>query len=409
MFKKVNSNKNGVIEYSIDSVEDLDKLPRKETDNTVYATLNKNGKRLIYLYSKAVKDYILINGDLEEINKEINNINEQLDNIANNTLQTKTLKGYAIQFTQNSDFDVTMLRTDLLNKIKEIGVKNINVNLVVRYIVENVEGKNVTVGELITDRFTKIKVKEFCDFLRNLGFEVSIKFQINQESGNIDYMQKNQYNITLSDRIKFFNDYKNFMIDIVSYIPYLTHVAVANEIKALTYGDTYKNQWSHIIEELRSVTEGKIIYSPLEDEFFEDTNPLAEMCDYICLNYYPNSGDRYKQYKAYPCDLFTKELYKMEKTFNKLSKKYNKKIIVTEIGIMPYDYVHIQTRAHGLKDDAVRNNDVQTEFYKAIMGFFNNLEVCEGIILWGCSPQIVDNGFNIITNPAENIVKEYWR
>ena len=41
MFKKVNSNKNGVIEYAIDNVEDLDKLPRKETDNTVYATLNK--------------------------------------------------------------------------------------------------------------------------------------------------------------------------------------------------------------------------------------------------------------------------------------------------------------------------------------------------------------------------------
>lgn len=81
MFKKVNSNKNGVIEYSIDNVEDLDKLPRKETDNTVYAVLNKNGKRLIYLYSKEAKDYILINGDLEEINKEIDFINEQLDNI----------------------------------------------------------------------------------------------------------------------------------------------------------------------------------------------------------------------------------------------------------------------------------------------------------------------------------------
>ena len=58
MFKKVNSNKNGVIEYTIDSIEDLDILPRKETDNTVYAVLNKDGKRLVYLYSKAEKDYI---------------------------------------------------------------------------------------------------------------------------------------------------------------------------------------------------------------------------------------------------------------------------------------------------------------------------------------------------------------
>ena len=81
MIKKVNRNKLGVIEYSITSEEDLEKLPRKETDNTVYAILNKNGKRLIYLYSKELKDYILINGDLEGINVELENINEQLDNI----------------------------------------------------------------------------------------------------------------------------------------------------------------------------------------------------------------------------------------------------------------------------------------------------------------------------------------
>lgn len=81
MVRKINSNKFGVIEYAIDTEEDLEKLPRKETDNTVYAILSKNGKRLIYLYSKELKDYILINGDLEGINVELENINEQLDNI----------------------------------------------------------------------------------------------------------------------------------------------------------------------------------------------------------------------------------------------------------------------------------------------------------------------------------------
>ena len=63
MVRKINSNKFGVIEYAIDTEEDLEKLPRKETDNTVYAILNKNGKRLVYLYSKELKDYILLNGD----------------------------------------------------------------------------------------------------------------------------------------------------------------------------------------------------------------------------------------------------------------------------------------------------------------------------------------------------------
>lgn len=91
MIRKINSNKNGVIEYAIDNIEDLNKLPRKETDNTVYAILDKNGKRLVYLYSKAEKDYILINGDLEEINKEIKDISEQLDNIENVILPDRAI------------------------------------------------------------------------------------------------------------------------------------------------------------------------------------------------------------------------------------------------------------------------------------------------------------------------------
>ena len=79
MFRRVNNNKFGVIEYAIDSEEDLLDLPREDTNNAVYAILRKDGKKLVYLYSKEIKDYILINGDLEEINVKIENINEQLD------------------------------------------------------------------------------------------------------------------------------------------------------------------------------------------------------------------------------------------------------------------------------------------------------------------------------------------
>ena len=59
MIKKVNRNKLGVIEYSITSEEDLEKLPKGDTDNTVYA-VDDNNK--VYLYSKKANDYILING-----------------------------------------------------------------------------------------------------------------------------------------------------------------------------------------------------------------------------------------------------------------------------------------------------------------------------------------------------------
>ena len=119
MFKKVNSNKNGVIEYAIDTEEDLEKLPRKETDNTVYAILNKDGKRLVYLYSKEEKDYILINGDLEEINKEINNINEQLETMVNKTGGNVFIVGDDIE--SNGLVNVTKKLQGLLDNAKKIG------------------------------------------------------------------------------------------------------------------------------------------------------------------------------------------------------------------------------------------------------------------------------------------------
>ena len=83
MFRRVNNNKFGVMEYAIDDEKDLDKLPKGDTNNTVYAILRKDGKNLIYLYSKEVEDYVLINGDLEEINTELESINEQLETKAN--------------------------------------------------------------------------------------------------------------------------------------------------------------------------------------------------------------------------------------------------------------------------------------------------------------------------------------
>lgn len=59
MIKKVNKNKFGVIEYSITSEEDLGKLPKGDTDNSVYAVDDENK---VYLYSKKTNNYILING-----------------------------------------------------------------------------------------------------------------------------------------------------------------------------------------------------------------------------------------------------------------------------------------------------------------------------------------------------------
>ena len=81
MYRKINKNRFGVIEYSIDKEEDLDDIKIDNVDNTIYAIMNNNGKELIYLYSSYAKKWILIN----DVQEEINSISEQLDNYVHQT------------------------------------------------------------------------------------------------------------------------------------------------------------------------------------------------------------------------------------------------------------------------------------------------------------------------------------
>ncbi len=119
MIRKINKNKFGIIEYSIDNEEDLRELPRQDTDNTVYAIMKKDGGNLVYLYSKELKDYILINGDLENINAQL----ETIKNIVNSEWS-----GKIANFLGDSQTEVNSHKTKIYHDwVKEIlGLSKVN-------------------------------------------------------------------------------------------------------------------------------------------------------------------------------------------------------------------------------------------------------------------------------------------
>lgn len=119
MIRKINKNKFGIIEYSIDNEEDLRELPRQDTDNTVYTIMKKDGGNLVYLYSKELKDYILINGDLE-------NINAQLETIKNAI--NSEWSGKIANFLGDSQTEVNSHKTKIYHDwVKEIlGLSKVN-------------------------------------------------------------------------------------------------------------------------------------------------------------------------------------------------------------------------------------------------------------------------------------------
>ena len=105
MYKKINKNKLGVIEYSIDKEEDLNDIKIDNVDNTVYAIMNSEGKELIYLYSSYAKKWILINDAQEEINsisEQLETKTKQLDDKINEVAKT----GTTIESVQNKVQDM---------------------------------------------------------------------------------------------------------------------------------------------------------------------------------------------------------------------------------------------------------------------------------------------------------------
>ena len=165
MYKKINKNKLGVIEYSIDREEDLDDIKIDNVDNTVYATMNDNGKEMIYLYSSYAKKWILIN----DVQVELNSINEQLDKKAslqeckeeiakaqlegagvdtsNFVVQSDIEKVMDIKYTENYDYTIVDGMCCWKSGLVQSGISNsfgVKINVVSgeKYIISGVSANS---------------------------------------------------------------------------------------------------------------------------------------------------------------------------------------------------------------------------------------------------------------------------
>ena len=207
---------------------------------------------------------------------------------------------------------------------------------------------------------------------------------------------------------KWFNSYKHYI---------LYYAELAEELKCemfcigceMTGTEHRKYEWLYLIEEIRKIYSGKIVYNTNHDS--EENIEWFDALDYIGTSaYYPvgENGITKESMKI--------EWNKIKDRLNKISNKVNKKYIFMEIGCRsakdcskhPWDFSD---------KTAPFDEDEQALFYSSCLETFINEDNFAGVFWWDWPTYVYntkkdakeDNGFCIHLKKAEDVVKNFYK
>lgn len=207
---------------------------------------------------------------------------------------------------------------------------------------------------------------------------------------------------------KWFDNYKHFIL-------YYAELAEELKCEMLCIGcemlgtEHRKYEWLYLIDEIRKIYSGKLIYNTNHDH--EDDIEWFDALDYIGTSaYYPvgmNGAD---------INSMKKEWENIRNRLNKISEKRKKKYIFMEIGCRSAN--GCSSKPWDFSDkEAEWNEDEQNLFYKSCLDVFMNEENFAGIFWWEW-PTIVynsrkeaeqDRGFCVHLKKAEDTIKKYYK
>lgn len=202
-----------------------------------------------------------------------------------------------------------------------------------------------------------------------------------------------------------------------SYLDFILHYAVLAEelhCEMLCIGcemistEHRKYEWLYIIEQVRKVYSGKLIYNTNHDH--EDAAEWFDVLDYIGTSaYYPvgsNGTDK---------ESMKQEWTKIKYRLNAIAESRKKKYIFMEIGCrsatgcstMPWDYSETQLPF---------NEEEQANFYESCLDVFLTEPNFAGMFWWDWpivsynsrEEALQDTGFSIHLKKAESIVKKAY-
>jgi hypothetical protein len=207
---------------------------------------------------------------------------------------------------------------------------------------------------------------------------------------------------------EWFDNYKHFM---------LKYAELAEElgVEMLCIGcelmgtEHRKYEWLYLIDEIRKIYSGKLVYNSNHDH--EEDAEWISALDYIGTSaYYPvgENGNTKEDMK--------KEWEKVKERMNELSDKLGKPYLFMEIGCRSAEGASKEPWAFD-KVDLEVNEQEQANFYESCLEVFLPEERFGGMLWWDWSTYIYDtkeeakndNGFGIHLKKAEEVVKKFYK
>jgi len=197
-----------------------------------------------------------------------------------------------------------------------------------------------------------------------------------------------------------------------AYILKLAKVAADLEVDMFSVGTELKQfaikrpaYWQQLIKKVRKIYKGQLTYSANWDEYQKIS--FWQSLDFIGVDtYFPINRMETPDYKR-----TLKNWRSIHKQMRKLSKKADKKILLTEFGYRNVSYAGKRPWTHD-KGPATINNQAQVNLYKAFFQTFWKEKWVAGGFAWKWFHQAQaknNTSFSVQGKPALEVVQEWYR
>lgn len=258
-------------------------------------------------------------------------------------------------------------------------------------------------GYTVTDRDIMFAVNK----ARELGLKICLKPVVNSKDGlwraRIGFPEDADSYWT-----KWFASYENFL---------LHYAELAEELDCEMFcigcemvgTEARTNEWSQIIQRVREVYSGSIIYNANHGK--EDGIEWLDQVDIIGTSAYYPVADTVNASE----ESMIANWEKVKKRIKVLHLKFNKPILFAEIGcrsaegcaMMPWDFEHTELPY---------NEEEQANFYSSVLKVFWNEPWFAGFFWWDWSTKLypieeasMNKGFDIYGKKAEVVLKHWYR
>ena len=342
-----------------------------------------------------------LNNDIETINSQqgkltddIETINSQLEHIVH-----KYNNGLLIDISEKiKSASIYLPVSDVSNEKQFINILNkcidSNCNTITICPIFWLESKTSNIFTGYKSGIDLATILNYCIIAKNKGLKVAMKPHVGGE-GITSHGDIQPTNLTT-----WINNYSIIYKELLNTCKeYIDIVCVTNELNGQT--NTNLSQWLQLILDIRNIKSSFLIGTACH--FGElSTNVFLSNLDFLgCNMYLPVEGDLSTNIEKQ-----RKSLFNLTNNLNTLLKKgdeLNKPIIITEVGILPFEKSLSNPEKWGFSETPSIVEDVQVRYYNLALKEYLYGNNILGTFIWNAC-----DGYTFIDRKAQQTVKEIY-